>query len=183
MKFTAIETILKNGETIVVRETLVSDAQELVAVVKTYIEESEFIPYCVGEFNPTLEEEENRIQSFLDRENSISLVAIHNEHIIGNIDVIGLHQKVMCHTARLGMGVLSDWQGVGVGSALLNNALQWARKKTPLEIIYLEVYANNKGGLALYKKYGFEESGQRKDIFKVDDTTYIDEVIMQQKIK
>ena len=183
MKFTAINTTLKNGETIVIREAQIKDAAELITVVKKYIEESEFIPYAEGEFNPTLEEEEKWIQSFLDNENSLILVATHQGNIIGNINFGGLQQKIMYHTARLGMGMLSEWKGVGVGSALLDNALQWAKSHSPLEIIYLEVYANNKAGLALYKKYGFEESGKRKGIFKVDDKTYIDEIIMIQKIK
>lgn len=182
MKFTTIEATLKNGETIVIREAQISDAAELITVVKEYIEESEFIPYTKGEFNPTLEEEEKWIQSFLDNKNSLLLVAIHQGRIIGNIDFSGLQQKIMYHTARLGMGMLSAWKNLGVGSLLLSNAIEWAKSNSPLEIIYLEVYANNEGGLALYRKYGFIESGKRKEFFKVDDKTYIDEIIMTLKI-
>lgn len=183
MKFTTTETTLKNGEIIVIREAQVSDAQELIGVVKAYIEESEFIPYTKDEFNPTLEEEEKWIQSFLNQENSLLLVAIHQGRIIGNANFSGLQQKIMYHTARLGMGMLSAWRNLGVGSLLLSNAIQWAKSNSPLEILYLEVYANNEGGLALYKKYGFIESGKRKEIFKVDDKTYIDEIIMTSRIK
>lgn len=182
MKFTTIEATLKNGETIVVREAQISDALELMAVAKEYIEESEFIPYTKGEFNPTLEEEEKWIQSFLDNKNSLLLVAIHQERIIGNIDISGLQQKIMHHTAQLGIGMLSAWKNLGVGSLLLNSAIQWAKNNSPLEIIHLEVYANNESGLALYKKYGFIESGKRKEFFKVDDKTYIDEIIMTLKL-
>lgn len=184
MKFTTIEATLKNGDTIVIREAQKSDAAQLIHVVKEYIEESEFIPYSKGEFDPSLEEEEKWVQSFLDSKNSLLLLAVHQGNIIGNIDFTGLQQKVMYHVARLGMGMLSEWKGLGVGSALLDSALRWAKNDSPLEVIYLEVYANNNNrGLALYKKYGFEESGKRKDIFKVDDNTYIDEIIMTQKIK
>ncbi|MBF0576175.1 GNAT family N-acetyltransferase [Dysgonomonas sp. GY617] len=183
MKFTTIESVLKNGETIVIREAQISDAPELITVVKEYIEESEFIPYIKGEFNPTLEEEEKWIQSFIDNKNSLLLVATHQGRIIGNIDFSGLQQKIMYHTARLGMGMLSSWQGYGIGSLLLENAIKWAKNNSPLEIIYLEAYANNEAGLALYKKYGFVESGKRPEIFKVDDKTYIDEIIMTLRIK
>lgn len=183
MKFTTIEATLKNGETIEIREAQISDALELARVVKRYIEESEFIPYVKGEFDPTIEEEEKWIQSYLDNKNSLLLLAVHQGNIIGNINFTGLQQQIMYHTARLGMGMLANWQGIGVGSALLSNALQWAKKNSPLEIIYLEVYANNNAGLVLYRKNGFEESGKRKEIFKVDDKIYIDEIIMTQKIK
>ncbi len=183
MKFTPIEAILKNGETITIREAQVSDAAEFIVTAKEYIEESEFIPCVKGEFAPTIEEEEKWIQSFLDQENSILLVAVYKGQIIGNIDISGLQRKIMYHTARLGMGMLSEWRNLGVGSALLSNAIEWARSNSPLEIIYLEAYANNNAGLALYKKYGFAESGKRKDIFKTDDTTYIDEIIMTLEIR
>lgn len=183
MKFTTIKSVLKNGETIVIREAQINDAQEMVTVVKEYIEESEFIPYIKGEFDPTIDEEKKWIQSFLDNENSLLLVATHHGQIIGNIDLTGLQQKIMYHVARLGMGMLSGWQGCGVGSLLLENAIKYAKSNSPLEIIYLEAYANNQAGLALYKKYGFVESGKRPEIFKVDDKTYIDEIIMTLRIK
>lgn len=183
MKFTTIETTLKNGETIMIREAQISDAPELVSVVKEYIEESEFIPYIKGEFDPSIEEEKKWIQSFLDNKNRLLLVAIHQGCIIGNIDLSGLPQKIMYHTARLGMGMLSAWKNLGVGSLLLSNAIEWAKNDSPLRIIYLEVYANNSAGLALYKKYGFTEAGKRKEFFKIDDKTYIDEIMMTLRIK
>lgn len=183
MKFPTIETTLKNGKTVTIREARIEDAAELIEVVKKYIDESEFIPYTKGEFDPSLEEEKKWIQSFIDNDNSLLLVAEHDGSIIGNINFTGLQQKIMYHATHLGMGMLSEWTGQGVGSLLLGNAIQWAKNNSPIEMIYLEVYANNDAGLALYRKYGFEVSGKRQGLFKVSNTTYIDELIMTLKIK
>lgn len=63
MKFKYLNILLKSGKSITIREASVDDAQELVSTVKEYIEDSEYIPYTKGEFNPTVEFEKEWIQT------------------------------------------------------------------------------------------------------------------------
>ena len=57
------------------------------------------------------------------------------------------------------MAVHDDWQGKGVGTALMEAALDLADNWLNLTRIELEVYIDNTAGIALYKKFGFEIEG------------------------
>ncbi|WP_165020464.1 GNAT family N-acetyltransferase [Dysgonomonas sp. ZJ279] len=182
MKFEPIHIELKNGKTVTIREASVSDAEELIVTIREYVEESEFIPYIEGEFNPTIEDEKNWIQSFINQENSLLLLALCDNSIIGNISLNGSQRAMMKHTAGIGIGLLSEWRNQGVGSALFEAMISWA-KISELELLWLETYNTNKIGLATYKKYGFEEVGKQKDFIKIASGVYADNVIMTLKIK
>lgn len=51
-------------------------------------------------------------------------------------------------------------------------------KELGFEQIELGVYADNKKGIALYKKMGFQETGRILRAYKLKDGTYIDEINM-----
>jgi putative acetyltransferase len=54
-----------------------------------------------------------------------------------------------------------DWRGRGVGSALVQAAIGWARGQG-LHKLCLEVFAHNAVAIALYRKSGFVEEGRRR---------------------
>ncbi len=176
------EHILKDNSLLTIRRANIADAEEIRSVVKEYVEESEFIPYADNEFNPSLEDEKKWIQSF-DAANSLLLLAEINGKIIGNISVNGMSRKMMSHTACIGIGMLKQYRGLGIGSKLFENALQWAKENALIEILWLETYSTNKAGMNLYKKYGFTEIGRHPDFVKLSDSQYVDNVIMTLKIK
>ncbi|MGB3634406.1 MAG: GNAT family N-acetyltransferase [Rubrobacteraceae bacterium] len=49
-----------------------------------------------------------------------------------------------------------DWQGKGVGSALLEAALDLADNWLGVTRVRLQVYTDNKAGITLYERFGFE---------------------------
>ena len=85
-----------------------------------------------------------------------SIVAVTDGQIIGMI-----HVEVSRHGfGEFGMLVDRDWRGSGVGSALLQAAIDWARAQG-LHKLCLEVFPHNTAAIALYRKYGFVEEGRR----------------------
>ena len=58
----------------------------------------------------------------------------------------------------LGMMVAMDWRGRGVGSALMDAAVGWARESS-LHKLALQVWPHNERARALYRKAGFVEEG------------------------
>lgn len=56
--------------------------------------------------------------------------------------------------AEVGIGVLDGWRGRGVGRALIAAAEAWARDEG-LEILVLEVAAENEGASRLYDRLGY----------------------------
>jgi L-amino acid N-acyltransferase YncA len=85
-----------------------------------------------------------------------SVVAVADGRIIG-----GLHVDASRFGyGELGMMVDRGWRGRGVGSALLQAAIEWSRAQG-LHKLCLEVFPHNAAGIALYRKAGFTEEGRR----------------------
>jgi ribosomal protein S18 acetylase RimI-like enzyme len=61
---------------------------------------------------------------------------------------------------EVGMSVAKEWRGRGVGSALMEQAIAFARERG-LHKLSLDVFAHNEAAIKLYKKHGFVEEGRR----------------------
>jgi ribosomal protein S18 acetylase RimI-like enzyme len=77
-------------------------------------------------------------------------------------EVIGsIHVHTSGHGyGEIGMAIAREWRGRGVGSALMDAAIEWARERG-LHKLALDVFPHNAAGIALYRKYGFVEEGRR----------------------
>jgi putative acetyltransferase len=109
--------------------------------------------------------------------NAHLLVACAAGELVGQL---GLHVSAnprRRHVAEIGMGVRDDWQGRGVGNALLGAALQLADGWLQLRRIELQVYADNAAGIALYARHGFIEEGRHRD-YAYRDGAYVDALTM-----
>jgi len=63
------------------------------------------------------------------------------------------------HAMKLGMQVQPAWQGQGVGTRLLEALVDYADNWLGLLRLELEVYADNHGAQALYRRFGFVQEG------------------------
>ena len=173
---------LKNRKTITIRQAEIRDAEKLLDCIRMYIAQSPYIPKLEREITLTVEQEKQWIQSFLTHQNSLLLIAEYNGEIIGNIDVTGNQRITMQHTAVIGMGMLNQWRNSGLGSALMQVAIKWAKENPILELLWLQVYTENTSGVSLYQKMGFEKCGVIKNFFK-QDNTYFDNLTMTRSVK
>lgn len=182
MKFTPRTITLKDQREILLRHVEVSDAPRVIEFVHGFVYDEEYVPLVEGEFNPTLAEEEQLLANYVTRSNSLFLVAEFEGKIVGNINVDGNQRQILRHTAVFGMGMLKEWQSVGLGTAILQAAIDWARTESELEILFLQVYAENEAGLTLYRKMGFIQSGRIPNFFK-QNGRYHDEILMHLPLK
>ena len=85
------------------------------------------------------------------------------------------------HVGSIGIAVRDDWQGKGVGTELMRAAIDLAENWLNLTRIELEVFTDNKPGIALYEKFGFEREGtHRRYAFR--DGGYVDAYSMARVI-
>src|SRR5947209_3513130 len=61
--------------------------------------------------------------------NNVQLVALSGDELVGWDDVLPKERRIHAHVGALGIGVLPDFRGKGVGAALMQAALEEARKR------------------------------------------------------
>lgn len=182
MKFSPRSIVLKDGRKVLLRHVEVADAPRVIEFVQGFVYDSEYVPLSEGEFNPTMAEEEQILSNYVERSNSLFLVAEFEGKLVANINVDGNQRKILRHTAVFGMGMHKEWQSCGLGTAILSAAIDWGRNNPELEILFLQVYAENEAGLALYRKMGFTEHGRLPGFFK-QNGRYHDEIAMYLRLK
>jgi len=80
----------------------------------------------------------------------VYFVALYQGHTVGFVD-IELKKK---QAKILGLAVLEEFRGKGIGSALLKKAIDFAREKRKSEIVLL-VSEANPAAQRIYEKFGF----------------------------
>jgi GNAT superfamily N-acetyltransferase len=105
-----------------------------------------------------------------------NLVAVAEDRVVGHVNVAREENPVTRHVASIGMAVEARWRGRGVGSALLEEAIAWARK-VGVEKLALTVYPDNGPARSLYRRFGFVEEGRMTGHSK-KAVGYRDEVVM-----
>jgi RimJ/RimL family protein N-acetyltransferase len=93
-------------------------------------------------------------ERFVASESARIFLAEAGSELIGHLGIES-HRGV----ADLGMMVAAGWRGRGVGTALLDAAIEWARESGDHKVV-LQVWPHNTPAQALYRKSGFVEEGR-----------------------
>ena len=104
------------------------------------------------------------------------LVAEVNGKVVGNTG-LGCRSDRLAHVGHLGMSVHDDYQDQGIGTALMEAALDLADNWLNLKRVELDVYVDNARAIHLYEKFGFVVEGTRKALAFCDGE-YVDAYAM-----
>ncbi|MFO7742037.1 MAG: GNAT family N-acetyltransferase [Anaerolineae bacterium] len=121
---------------------------------------------------PSAEEWRKRLTE--PTEGLYSLVASVDDEVVGTL---GLHtfpkKPRRRHAGGVGMAVRDDWQGKGVGTALMEAAIDLADNWLNLARLELTVFVDNALAIGLYEKMGFITEGTLANyVFR--DGEYVD---------
>lgn len=175
---------LKSEEKIIVRNAVPEDAEGLLAFGNGVLTDAtEFFVTEPDEALPSIEDEKKFIQENLDGEGKLAIVAEARYALVGFLNFNNNKRRRQKHGGAFGMSVGKEWRGKGVGSALLQTLLAWAKENSAIEKVCLGVFPENERGLALYKKFGFVEEGRRVREVKMPDGKYVDTILMYRFVK
>jgi RimJ/RimL family protein N-acetyltransferase len=103
-------------------------------------------------------------------------VAEVDEGIVGRLSIARDSHPASRHVADLGLLVAASHRRRGVGTALLDAAVDWARESS-VRKLELHVFPHNGAAIALYEKYGFRREGYRHAHYRREDG-YVDAILM-----
>ncbi|MBI5879650.1 MAG: GNAT family N-acetyltransferase [Chloroflexi bacterium] len=109
--------------------------------------------------------------------NNIILVACAGDEVVGHLGIHLAPNPRRKHTCELGMAVRDDWQGMGVGTALMQAAVDMCDRWLNISRIELAVYVDNVPARRLYEKFGFVSEGVHK-MHAFRDGVYVDTMSM-----
>ena len=147
-----------NGVTL--RTPMETDAQAMIDMMLGCYAETEFLSSTPEEFQVSVEDEIRFMKLFELSERECMISAFVDGKLVGNVSIrqVGGLRRVR-HRANLGICVLKDYWGRGVGSMLMDAAIQ-----TALSVGYaqmeLQVASDNERAIGLYQRFGFEEYGR-----------------------
>lgn len=105
-----------------------------------------------------------------------TLVAEVDGRVVGNLSLLRRRDR-LSHVADLGISVHDDYQDQGIGTALMEAAIEMADKWLNLKRVELDVYTDNAPAIHLYEKFGFEIEGTRRAL-SFRDGEYVDTYAM-----
>lgn len=147
-----------------IRPACVSDAAALIAYMQVLAAEPEIdILFEPGEFQMTLEQEEDFLRGYQEMENSLFLVVEAQERIVGCLSAEGGRLRSLRHVVSLGISVARNERNRGLGSQLLTSALDWAAATGIVRRVELQVLTRNVRAIHLYRKFGFEVEGTKRE--------------------
>jgi RimJ/RimL family protein N-acetyltransferase len=121
-------------------------------------------------------DERRNVRSVRRDPNIAIFVAESPAGIVGRISIARDHSPYSHHVAELGLMVDSNQRRRGIGTALMKEALNWARDAGVTKV-ELHVFPHNEPAIALYRKLGFREEGHRRRHYRIRGG-YVDAILM-----
>lgn len=172
----------KIGEkTLLLRPPEESDAEEMLNCLKTVCGETRFLLKDPDEITFTVDDEKNFINAVNSSKIGVMLVGFLDGEYVGHCSLSELGRKRFSHRVDLGISLYQKFTGFGIGTFMIEKLIEIAKEKG-LEQITLEVSAENKRAVAIYKKFGFEIYGTFPKNMKYKDGTYSDVIWMMKEL-
>ena len=150
-----------------IREATPEDAEKIIAYLVQVGGETDYLSFGKEGLPISTEEEEKFIQNINKEEHSVLYVVWKNGEIVGDASLSGFPRR-MSHRAEFGISVTKSEWGQGIGSALLQKIIDYAKEHT-IELINLEVRSDNRRAIQMYEKFGFRKVAVLPAFMKVND--------------
>jgi RimJ/RimL family protein N-acetyltransferase len=108
---------------------------------------------------------------------ALALVAEAESGLVGNLLVNVERAAVSDHVGTLSIAVAEGWRDVGIGTALVRAAQDWARDRGLLKVA-LSVFPDNDRAIAVYEHCGFVREGLRRRQYRIRGGDFRDELLM-----
>ncbi|SDX07720.1 GNAT family N-acetyltransferase [Streptococcus equinus] len=164
---------------VIVEEAQLSDAKALVDLLSQVSQETDFV---VAETILSQEDMEIFLERHLESVNEICLVVRVGKELAGVLNVSSTSSPQTNHIGDIFIAVQEKYRGYGLGSLLMEVALDWACHTPVIRRLELTVQARNSRAVHLYKKFGFKIEATKERGAKTKDGEFLDVYLMSRLI-
>ena len=144
-----------------------ADATEILELMKVIGSETDNLTFDGRGFSLTEQEEADLLEKKKISDREAFFVARTDGKIVGMSHYTAMEKERMAHRGTIGICIRKSAWGQGIGTALMERLLDFAKNTAKSQIASLEVRCDNRGAIRLYEKLGFEKVGTFKGFFKV----------------
>ncbi|HEY6584840.1 MAG TPA: GNAT family N-acetyltransferase [Gaiellaceae bacterium] len=156
------------------------DAAELVALAEEVAAEPGGWLISDGGWRTVLDER-RYLRALRRYRDAAVFVAEAEDGLVGRLSLGRDPHPASRHVADLGLMVAASHRRRGIGRALLDRAIEWARE-VGVRKLELHVFPHNEAALALYESVGFEREGYRRAHYR-RGSGFVDAILMAYEVR
>lgn len=164
---------------VIVEEAQLSDAKALVDLLSQVSQETDFV---VAETILSQEDMEIFLERHFESVNEICLVVRVGKELAGVLNVSSTSSPQTNHIGDIFIAVQEKYWGYGLGSLLMEVALDWACHTPVIRRLELTVQDRNSRAVHLYEKFGFKIEATKERGAKTKDGEFLDVYLMSRLI-
>lgn len=163
---------LINGQQLQIREARPADAHATIACLNQAGGQTDFLTFGANEFDVSIAREQEFIKWCRDTANALMLLAEVEGQLAGLLTLEGNPRPRLYHVADLGISLLQQYWGLGIGQQLLQAGLDWAAETGTIRKINLRVHEQNQRAIRLYELFGFQREGLVSREYQINGQFY-----------
>lgn len=167
---------------VTVREAIPDDAAEILATLKLIGSETPYLVMDDKGLAMSVEEMAQNLADMYDSPNNVLLVALVDCKIVGTASVKASDKRRMEHIGEIGISILKDYWGFGLGRLMMEEVLQWSKESGIIRRLELTVQERNQRAVSLYEKIGFKTETIMERGAKTDSGEFLNVHLMSKMI-
>ncbi|MGX7244127.1 N-acetyltransferase family protein [Enterococcus quebecensis] len=165
-----------------IREAIPTDAAEILRALKIIGSETPYLVMDEKGMEMTPAEMSENLANLYESSNNVLMVALADETVVGTASVKASSKKRMEHIGEIGISILKDYWGFGLGSLMMEDLIDWAKESNVIRRLELTVQHRNQRAVHVYEKIGFETEAIMARGAKTDDGEFLDVHLMSMMI-
>ncbi|WP_326909743.1 GNAT family N-acetyltransferase [Sedimentibacter sp. MB31-C6] len=175
------EVKLKNGYNLILKKAEVEDAPKMIEYLNIIGGQSDNLLFGKNEFHLNIEQEKEYLKNLSNTPNTLMLLGLIDNRLVSTAQISASSRKRISHNSEIAISVLKDYWHIGIGTAVMEELINFAKSTATIRNVTLGVRKGNDNAIKLYEKLGFIKVGEHKDFFNIDGKFY-DEILMEMYI-
>ena len=167
---------------LLIREAEIHDASAVINLLDQIGQESTFTSLDENGISMSESEMGLFINQQAQSDNQITLLAFLNDDLVGIINITADQRPRVRHIGDVFLGIKKVFWGCGLGSILMEEAIEWAKSSGNIRRLQLTVQKRNTAAVHLYEKMGFSIEGLQERGARIEGGEFLDVYLMGQLI-